>query len=92
MGTPAFAAESLSAIIDAGHDVAAAITRPDARAGRGRKMQPPAVKQAGSARGIPILQPGDVASQRFLGEIAALKPEIIVVDRKSTRLNSSHRL
>ena len=79
MGTPAFAAESLSAILDAGHDVAAVVTRPDARAGRGRRLQPPPVKVVGFARGVPVLQPAEVASQAFLDMMAALRPDILVV-------------
>ena len=35
-GTPAFAAEALSAIIAAGHEVALVLTQPDRPAGRGR--------------------------------------------------------
>ena len=36
MGTPDFAVPSLRALVDAGHDVALVITRPDAVRGRGK--------------------------------------------------------
>ena len=37
MGTPDFATPVLHALVDAGHDVAAVYTRPDRRAGRGKR-------------------------------------------------------
>jgi hypothetical protein len=37
-GTPQVAVPSLQALIDSDHEVAAVVTRPDARSGRGRKV------------------------------------------------------
>ena len=79
MGTPAFAAESLSAVLDAGHHVVAAVTRPDAHAGRGLKPRPPAVKVVSAHRGVPILQPEALESPGFLESVEALAPEVLVV-------------
>jgi methionyl-tRNA formyltransferase len=39
------------------HEISALLTRPDARAGRGRKLAPPAAKVSAERLGIPILQP-----------------------------------
>jgi len=39
------------------HDVAFVLTRPDAAAGRGRKIAPPAAKTVAEQLGIPVLQP-----------------------------------
>jgi methionyl-tRNA formyltransferase len=39
------------------HDVAALLTRPDAPAGRGRRVSPPPAKVAAERLGIPVLQP-----------------------------------
>ena len=39
------------------HDVAALLTRPDARAGRGRRMAAPPAKAVAERLGIPVLQP-----------------------------------
>jgi methionyl-tRNA formyltransferase len=41
----------------AGHDVAFLLTRPDARAGRGRKVAPPPAKVVAERLGVPVLQP-----------------------------------
>lgn len=39
------------------HDVAFLLTRPDARAGRGRKVAPPPAKVVAERLGVPVLQP-----------------------------------
>ena len=44
MGTPEFAVESLRALVGNGYNVVGVITAPDKPAGRGYKLQPPAVK------------------------------------------------
>jgi methionyl-tRNA formyltransferase len=49
-GTPEFAATHLNALIVAGHDVCAVLTQPDRRAGRGKQLQPSAVKRRAATR------------------------------------------
>ena len=39
------------------HDIAFLLTRPDARAGRGRKVAPPPAKVVAERLGVPVLQP-----------------------------------
>ncbi|MDQ3379113.1 MAG: methionyl-tRNA formyltransferase [Actinomycetota bacterium] len=39
------------------HEISCLLTRPDAPAGRGRKLAPPPAKAAAAALGIPVLQP-----------------------------------
>ena len=56
-GTEDFSAISLQALIDAGFNVAAIITKPDSRKGRGQKLQAPKVKRIGEVNQIPVLQP-----------------------------------
>lgn len=56
-GTPAFAAASLRAIAEAGHDVALVLTRTDRPAGRGMKLSASEVKQLALERGFPVFQP-----------------------------------
>ena len=41
MGTPEFAVPSLSALIGAGHEIAAVVTQPDRPSGRGKVLTPP---------------------------------------------------
>ncbi len=56
-GTPEFAAQALSALIKAGHEVVLVLTQPDRPAGRGMQLQPSAVKKVALAHGIPVFQP-----------------------------------
>ncbi len=48
------------------------LTRPDARAGRGRREVRSPVAQAADAAGIPVLQPATPRDPAFLEEFAAL--------------------
>ena len=56
-GTPAFAAQSLQAILAAGHQVVLVLTQPDRPAGRGMLMQASPVKALAIEHHIPVLQP-----------------------------------
>lgn len=78
MGTPAFAAPSLAALLDAGYEVVAAVTQPDRPAGRGRKLQACPVKQLAIARGVPVLQFERIRRQEGLDALRALSPDLFV--------------
>src|SRR5512132_4383704 len=54
--TAPFGADVLDRLA-ARHDIAFLLTRPDARAGRGRKAAPPAAKQVAERLGLRVLQP-----------------------------------
>jgi methionyl-tRNA formyltransferase len=54
--TAPFGADVLERLAER-HDVAALLTRPDARAGRGRRLAPPPAKEVAERLGIPVLQP-----------------------------------
>jgi methionyl-tRNA formyltransferase len=54
--TAPFGADVLERLA-ARHEVAALLTRPDSRAGRGRKAAPPPAKLVAERLGIPVLQP-----------------------------------
>jgi methionyl-tRNA formyltransferase len=56
-GTPEFAAVALQALLEAGHDVALALTQPDRPAGRGMKLQASPVKALAVQHGIAVAQP-----------------------------------
>lgn len=55
MGTPSFAVPSLRALA-AQHEVALVLTRPDAVRGRGKKLEPSAVKAAATELGLPVIE------------------------------------
>jgi len=54
--TAPFGADVLERLA-AGHEVVSVLTRPDAPAGRGRKLAPPPARVVAERLGIPVLQP-----------------------------------
>jgi methionyl-tRNA formyltransferase len=71
-GTPAPAVPSLEALLASGHEVAAVLTRPDARSGRGRKVSRSPVAERADAAGLPVLQPQSPREPEFLAQLADL--------------------
>jgi len=78
-GTPEFALASLSALVDAGVVPIAVLTQPDRPAGRGKRMTASPVKRYAEAHAIPVLQPHTLRDDRVAAEIAALKPDLMIV-------------
>lgn len=79
MGTPDFAVASLSALLDAGYDVAAVVTQPDKPAGRGHKLKFPAVKEYAIEHNIPVYQPETLKGEAFIDELRQIHPDMIIV-------------
>ncbi|MCI8505235.1 MAG: methionyl-tRNA formyltransferase [Lachnospiraceae bacterium] len=80
MGTPEFSVPALLALISGGHEVAAVVTQPDKRKGRGKEMQSTPVKEAALARGIPVFQPERIRdNEEFLKTLKTIRPDAIVV-------------
>ena len=79
MGTPAFAVESLKALVENNYNVVGVITAPDKPAGRGYKFQPSAVKEYALSAGLPVLQPENLKNEIFLNELRRLEADIQVV-------------
>jgi methionyl-tRNA formyltransferase len=71
-GTPAPAVPSLDALLASDHEVAAVLTRPDARSGRGRKVSRSPVAERADEAGIPVLQPRSPRDPEFLEQLAEL--------------------
>ncbi len=78
-GTPEFAAASLAALLDSGHEVIAVYTQPDRPAGRGRRLTASPVKRLALAHGIPVRQPANFKAEGDLAELEALRPDLMVV-------------
>lgn len=74
-GTPAPALPSLQALLDSRHDVVAVVTRPEARAGRGRRRATSAVADLARERDIEVLTPERPGDEDFLTRLAALQPD-----------------
>ena len=79
MGTPDFAAVSLRALYEAGHEILAVFTRADTPKNRGLKLLPPPVKVLAMAYGIPVFQPKNLRGEETLAQLRALAPQVIVV-------------
>ena len=79
MGTPDYVVPILGKLLEAGHQIPAVYTRPDQRAGRGKKMVPPPVKAFAEARAMPIYQPVSLGSRKVIRELIEIAPEAIVV-------------
>lgn len=79
MGTPQFAVLPLQTLADAGHEIAAVITRTDKPAGRGRGVAAPPVKLLAIERQFPFHQPKRVRDPAFIETLKGLQPDVIVV-------------
>ena len=77
MGTPEFAVPSLRALAGA-HDVRLVLTRPDAVRGRGRRLEPSAVKAAATELGIDVLETKRITDD-VMAAIRAAEPDAVVV-------------
>jgi methionyl-tRNA formyltransferase len=74
-GTPGVALPSLEAIADSRHELAGVVTRPDAPAGRGRRLTPSPVAQRADELGVPVLKPDHPRDPGFHESLRALAPD-----------------
>ncbi|MFI8102923.1 methionyl-tRNA formyltransferase [Streptomyces sp. NPDC086023] len=75
-GTPEVAVPALDALIASGrHEVAAVVTRPDAPAGRGRRLVASPVAQRAEEAGIEVLKPVRPRDPDFLARLAEIAPD-----------------
>ncbi len=78
-GTPDFAAQHLLSLIESSHHVVGVYTQPDRPAGRGKKLQPSAVKKVALDHQLPVFQPLNFKDQADVDELASLQADIMVV-------------
>ncbi|MFJ3585711.1 methionyl-tRNA formyltransferase [Streptomyces sp. NPDC090127] len=75
-GTPEVAVPALDALLASGrHEVAAVVTRPDAPAGRGRRMVASPVAERAEEAGIEILRPTKPRDEAFLARLREIAPD-----------------
>lgn len=79
MGTPEFAVATLQAILNVDFNVVGVITAPDKPAGRGKKIQQPAVKTFALAHGLNILQPTNLKDPEFVQNLKDLNADLQIV-------------
>jgi methionyl-tRNA formyltransferase len=78
-GTPAVALPSLNAIAASGHDLAAVVTRPDAPAGRGRRLVRSPAGAWADEHGVEVLTPARPRDPGFLDRLRDLAPDCVPV-------------
>lgn len=75
-GTPEVAVPALDALIASGrHEVAAVVTRPDAPAGRGRRLVASPVAERAEEAGIEVLKPAKPRDEAFQARLREIAPD-----------------
>jgi methionyl-tRNA formyltransferase len=74
-GTPEVALPALRALVSSRHTVAAVVTRPDAPAGRGRRLVASPVAELAAELGIEALKPDRPREPAFLERLTAIAPD-----------------
>ncbi|MFC4032051.1 methionyl-tRNA formyltransferase [Streptomyces polygonati] len=75
-GTPEAAVPALDALLASDrHEVVAVVTRPDATAGRGRKLFASPVAERAAEAGIEVLKPGRPREEDFLARLREIAPD-----------------
>ena len=74
-GTPETALPSLEALLGSRHDVVAVLTRPDAAAGRGRRLLASPVGERAEQAGLEVLKPPRPRDPGFLARLAEIAPD-----------------
>lgn len=74
-GTPEVAVPALQAILGSRHEVVAVLTRPDAPAGRGRRLTPSPVAEVAMEHGIEVLRPERPRDGDFQARLEEIAPD-----------------
>lgn len=74
-GTPETALPAFEAIVASRHDLVAVVTRPDAPAGRGRRLAASPVAERADELGIEVLKPEKPRDPDFLDRLRAIAPD-----------------
>ena len=74
-GTPQVAVTSLRALLASRHEVVAVVTRPDAPAGRGRRVEPSDVSVLARENGLEVLTPARPREPDFLARLREIAPD-----------------
>lgn len=78
-GTPEFAVASLDQLVKAGYEVAAVVTMPDRKGGRGNKTIESDVKKYAVDNNLKILQPEKLRNEEFLEELRSINADLFIV-------------
>ena len=78
-GTPAFACESLRALVQSGVRPVAVLTQPDRPAGRGKKLTASPVKHYALEQDLDVMQPETLRDSDVASSIEALNADVLIV-------------
>ena len=78
-GTPDIAVPTLQALEDAGHEVVAVLTQPDAPGKRGRTLHPSPVKEHARARGLDVWTPERASAPEVVERVRSLNIDAAAV-------------
>lgn len=78
-GTPAPAVPSLRALLASRHEVVGVLTRPDARAGRGRTPRSSPVREVADEHGIPVIAPTTLRDPQAHEQMRLWAPDVVAV-------------
>ena len=78
-GTPHIAVPTLAAIVDAGHEVVAVLTQPDATGKRGRGLVPSPVSLAARELELDVLSPAKASDPETVERLRALEADVAAV-------------
>ena len=79
MGTPEFAAVTLTSLLASKHHMIAVFTQPDKPVGRKLILTPSPVKMLAQQHKIPVFCPFTLKSEEILTRLKSLQPDVIVV-------------
>ena len=79
LGTPDFAVESLSRLVDSGYNIVGVVTMPDKPAGRGHKLLHSPVKQYALSKELHLMQPANLKDSDFVDELRSLDADLFIV-------------
>lgn len=78
-GTPQPAVPTLLALLASTHEVAAVLTRPPARRGRGRTLHPSEVAEVATSHGVPLIEASDLRGEDTRAALEAVHADLGVV-------------
>ena len=78
-GTPAFACESLRALVESGVRPVAVLTQPDRPAGRGKKLTASPVKLYALEQKLDVMQPQTLKDSDVASSLEALNADLLIV-------------
>ena len=78
-GTPDVAVPTLEALVRSTHEVVGVVTRPDAPAGRGRRLRESPVASAAISAGLPLVRPATLSDGAVDDVLDSWSPDLVVV-------------